>query len=145
MLILGRWRRLTAVTAGALWYIERIGEYMSNYVLRNKVTLKHRHYLLLANQAGHWFNASPNRVKEYQAAYGDNFCLVLYRDGPNDDAYVISFRALKSLFVEENLVPGPKDALRWHGSIRAGQLELRGVSETVSVEQCHNAFNLLDE
>lgn len=116
---------------------------MSNFILRNKSTLKQRHYLLLANQAGHWFSASPNVVKDYQAAYGDNFCLVLYRNGSNDDAYVVPFRRLKALFLEENLVPGPKGTLRWHGSIRGGQLELRGVHETVPVTQCYNAFDLL--
>jgi hypothetical protein len=32
---------------------------MPNYVLANRNRLKMRHYLLLANQATHWFNASP--------------------------------------------------------------------------------------
>jgi hypothetical protein len=77
---------------------------MGNYILRNKKSLKQRHYLLLANQTGHWFNASPSVIKDYQAAYCDDFCLVLYRDGPNDDAYVLPFRRLKSLLIEANVV-----------------------------------------
>jgi hypothetical protein len=84
-------------------------------------------------------------VKEYQAAYGNNFCLVLYRDGTNDDAYVIPFRRLTSLFVEKNLVAGAKGTLRWHGSVKGGQPELRGIDETVPVTQCYNTFSLLEK
>src|SRR5439155_19113606 len=91
-------------------------KWMNNFILQNKAKLAQDHYLLLANQADHWFNASPGRVKDFQAKHGDDFCLVLYRDGPNNDVYVIPYRRLKGIFTEENLVPGPKGTLRWHGT-----------------------------
>lgn len=71
---------------------------MSNFVVRNLHQLRKRHYLLLANQAGHWFNASPNVVEDHKRAYGTDFCLILYRSGPSDDAYVMPFRLINSLF-----------------------------------------------
>ncbi len=119
---------------------------MSNYIVDNKQTLKYRHYLLLANQEWHWFNASPGPINRYQLKCGDNFCLVLYRnkDQTANDAYVIPFRSLKQLFTERNLVPGSNDSLRWHGTIKDGYLNLKGgIGETIAVAPFHNAFDLL--
>ncbi len=118
---------------------------MGNYFLSNKGSLMKRHYLLLANQQGHWFNAAPNAVRKYQAKYKDDFCIVLYRSGPSDDAYVLPFRRVKSLFIEDNLTLGSNNWLRWHGSIRNGYLNIRGAKEAISVGQCYNAFELLKE
>jgi hypothetical protein len=101
------------------------------------------HYLLLANQATHWFNASPRVVNEYRARYGDDFCICLWRNGPDDDAYVLPFERLISLFTEGNLVGGSGNHLRWHGGVRDSHLTLRGTEKVLYVADCYNAFNLL--
>ena len=116
---------------------------MANFILDRRTALKRRHYLLLANQVTHWFNASPNVIKDYRSRFGEDFCVVLWRDGPDDDAYVIPFDRLRSLFSEENLVGGGGDHLRWHGGIRGNHLSLRGTEESVYAADCYNAFPLL--
>ncbi len=118
---------------------------MPNFVLERRRGLAQRHYLLLANQKHHWFNAYPRRVKTHRAKYGDSFCVVLWRSGDGDDAYVIPFAKLKELFVDKNLVSGPRKTLRWHGIVRNDQLILLGQrGRPAKVEGCHNAFHLLD-
>jgi hypothetical protein len=117
---------------------------MSNYIVDNQGPLKRRHYLLKANQKDHWFNASPNVVRNYQARHGDDFCLILYRTGLNNDAYVVPFQKVKSLFTKKNLVTGPNGILRWHGDIKEGRLGLRSSHETVSVNEFYNGFRLLE-
>ena len=116
---------------------------MANFILENRELLKRRHYLLLANQVTHWFNAAPNVIKDYRARYGDDFCIVLWRDGRDDDAYVIPFQRTKSLFTDQNLVGGTGDYLRWHGGIKGTHLSLRGTEDSVYVGDCYNAFHFL--
>lgn len=112
----------------------------SNYVCRHHNTLKRRHYPLLANQAFHWFNAYPGRLADCKTMFDDDFYLVLWRDRRGDDAYVIPYTRLKSLFVDRNLVLGSGGTLRWHGEVRDGSLKLRSVEVQISVSDCHNAF-----
>jgi hypothetical protein len=117
---------------------------MANFVQENLENLTPRHYLLLANKGKHWFNAYPGKIADYRARYGDDFCMVLWRSGRRDDAYVIPFVHLKSLFVDANLVGGPKKTLRWHGEVNNGELRLLGGrGEPVGVNGLHNSFHLL--
>jgi hypothetical protein len=116
---------------------------MANLILEKHGALKRRHYLLLANQVTHWFNASPNVIAEYRAQYGDDFCVVLWRNGSDNDAYVIPFQTVKSLFSNKNLVGGTGAHRRWHGGIKGSHLSLRGTDESVYVADCYNAFDLL--
>jgi hypothetical protein len=117
---------------------------MANFVKDNIENIRPRHYLLLANKGPHWFNAYPGVVADYHARYGDEFCLVLWRSGGKDDAYVIPYGKLKGLFIESNLVGGPKKTLRWHGTVKGGYLSLLGRrGEPVAVNGLHNAFELL--
>lgn len=118
---------------------------MENYIATNYRRIERRHYLLLANQADYWFNASPNRMNEYRANYGEAFCLVLWRGGPSDDTYVLPYAKIKLLFNDQNLVGNQSGGTRWHGSIRDGYLTLRGASELLPVFECYNAFNFLQE
>lgn len=116
---------------------------MANYIVNNKNILKDRHYLLLANQAGHWFNISPNRLNEYKERYIDDFCIILYRSGSHDDAYVMPFKAIKRLFSERSLMIASGGSSRWVGSIRNDQLNIRREDSTVLVSQYYNEFELL--
>ncbi len=118
---------------------------MPNFILENqlKLKLKRRHYLLLANQVAHWFNAAPNVLKDYRARFGEDFCIVLWRNGNDDDAYVLPFQRIKSLFTDKNLVAGTGNNLRWHGGVKDSYLSLRGTDDSVCVADCYNAFHLL--
>jgi hypothetical protein len=117
---------------------------MANFVKENVENIRPRHYLLLANKGHHWFNAYPGVIADYRSRYGDDFCLVLWRSGPRDDAYVVPYAQLKRLFVESNLVGGPKKTLRWHGTVKNDYLALLGRrGEPVPVRGLHNAFALL--
>ena len=118
---------------------------MSNYILQNLHRLKRRHYVLLANQAEHWFNASPTVMKKYIAQYVDDFCLILYRNDPNDDAFIMPFGLIKSVFTEENLaVASTSPVGRWHGSVKVDYLSIRGADDLILVAQCYNAIDLLE-
>ena len=118
---------------------------MTNYVFENRHRLTKRHYLLLANQAAHWFNASPNVIRHYQTFFRDDFCVVLWRDGQIDDAYVMPFERLKHLFIWENLQGGTGARQRWHGSVQGSQLSLRGTDKVLRVADCFNNFTLLQQ
>src|SRR5690349_17025713 len=98
---------------------------MSNFIIENHSALRRRHYLLLANQVSHWFNASPNVIDKHRKQYGDDFCVVLWRNGADNDTYVIPFQKLTSLFSTKNLVAGSGGRLRWHGGVNSSQLSLR--------------------
>lgn len=117
---------------------------MSNFVLENQLQLKRRHYLLMANAASHWFNAAPNVVAEYRAKFDERFCVVLWRSGRDDDAYVLPFPRIKSLFVEANLLIGKENRSRWHGGVVDGLLSLRGNGHSTKVGDLHNAFAFLE-
>lgn len=119
-------------------------EPIDNFVLRHHDVLRWRHYLLRANQAHHWFNAYPRPLETKRNRFGDDFCLVLWREGIGDDAYVIPYTRLKSLFIGRNLVHGTGRTLRWHGDIPDGQLRLRTTDDNVSVSDCYNAFDRLN-
>jgi hypothetical protein len=116
---------------------------MANFVAGQRDTLQLRHYLLLANQTDHWFNAYPNRVSAYRADYGDDFCLVLWRDTAKDDAYVLPYGAIKHLLVASNLDTAGKGSPRWIGRVQRDVLKI-GKSKGLSVETYHNAFDLLE-
>lgn len=115
---------------------------MGNYIHKNRDLLKRSHYLLLTNAEQYWFNASPGRLQDYRQQYGDDFCLVLYRYGPDNDCYIIPFKALKQLLISEYLVP-VKTSQRWHGSIKEDILRIRTADHTVNVSQYYNAIQLL--
>ena len=115
---------------------------MGNYINKNKELLKRRHYLLLTNAEQYWFNASPGRIQNYHQRYGTDFCLVLYRDSPDNDCYIIPFKALEQLFVSDYLVPAT-NSQRWHGSIKEDILRIRTANHTVNVSQYYNAIRLL--
>src|SRR5690349_9260656 len=117
---------------------------LANFILKRKDDLKRRHYLLLANQVTHWFNARPNVVDKYKAQFGSDFCLVLWRDGPEDDAYVIPIARLDPLFTKGNLVSGT-GGLRWHGGIIDDRLSLRDCDESIADADCYNAFHRLKD
>jgi hypothetical protein len=114
-----------------------------NYVTSRRGQLSHEHYVLLANVSDYWFNASADRLREYRRLYGDDFCLVIYRSGPQDDAYVMPFEQIASLFTERSLQSSNGSSQRWIGSMDDGYLRVRGNDEVVRVEQYHNAFHLL--
>ena len=116
---------------------------MGNYFHENKRALRPRHYPLRANAEGYWFNVSPNRLDEYRKGYGDSFCLIFFRTGPVDDAYVIPYGRIKHLLIPHNLVPGSGNTMRWMGSIVDGELSIRGAGASVEVADCHNAHRLL--
>ncbi len=58
--------------------------------------LRERHYVL--NSPGHprrWVAFSPNKVRQYQSKYGENFCLVITGDPlARDDFYAIPWSAI---------------------------------------------------
>jgi hypothetical protein len=117
---------------------------MSNYVVSNHRGISKCHYVLLTNQEDYWFNVWPSVLERYQEQYGDDFCVVLYRGGPENDAYVMPFARIKHLFAQYNLSPSSGNTLRWIGSIRNGELHVRRIGEIVLVSEYHNAFHLLD-
>ena len=111
---------------------------MGSYVADNRNRLGRRHYVRKAGAGDYWFSVYYNRVRRYQNDYGDDFCLVLYGSDSVDDAYVIPFRVVASLFTPSSLYPDD----RWIGSIKSDSLDIRNAG-SVSVAPYYNAFHLL--
>jgi len=82
-------------------------------------------------------------MKKYIAQYVDDFCLILYRNDPNDDAFIMPFGLIKSVFTEENLaVASTSPVGRWHGSVKVDYLSIRGGRQfdpCCPVLQCHRS------
>lgn len=117
---------------------------MANDIKNNYDRLNSRHYLLKTSRSDFWFNATPSRMRELANEHGDDFCVVVWRDGEDNDAYVMPYGEVKGEFVEDRLVEhrGKKQS-RWLGSIPKGKLTLRGSSIAADVSRFHNAFSPL--
>ena len=113
---------------------------MGSYVFDNRDDLSEYHYILKAASGDYWFAARPSKINEYNAKFGDNFCIVLYGSDEIDDCYVLPFIYIKNLFKNEFLY----DGTRWMGSISENLLRIRNSGTTLSVTSCYNAFELLD-
>ena len=50
----------------------------------------------------------------YKNQFGEKFCLVVFRTGPNNDAYIMPYSSVKDLFVQNNL---DRKHSRWIGQI----------------------------
>jgi hypothetical protein len=111
---------------------------MGNYIAENRRQLEGRHYVLRANSDNYWFNLSPNVVNRLKSQFGSRFCIVLFRDGPDDDAYIVPFRRIQHLLTQESLMSSGTDFGRWMGSIRDGELDIRRTDQIVNVADCHN-------
>lgn len=96
-----------------------------------------RHYVRLATAGNHWFDFSVGKVRSYQARFGDDFCLVVNGSREIDDAFVLPFRAVRDMFLEE-----ASDGHRWSGTIVGSILNVSGKS--LNVSKYHNNFGLLD-
>src|SRR5688572_879886 len=87
---------------------------MGNYIADNRDELSKRHYVRKASAQNYWFDFTANKIKSYQQQYGLNFCLIIYGSDLVDDAYIMPYNNVSSLFSDRFL-----DARgRWIGNIR---------------------------
>jgi hypothetical protein len=113
---------------------------MSSYVASNLSSLSRRHYLRRAGTEKYWFDFMHGKMESYRKKYGDDFCLVIYRPGDRDDAYIFPYSRVKHLFRDEYL----DNRNRWVGVINKKGLSVRGSEEPLSVSKYFNAFEMLD-
>ena len=113
---------------------------MGNYILDNRASLSDRHYIRKANTETYWFDFSYSKLKMYQKKFGDDFCLVIFRSGTEDDAYIMPFFQVKALFDTRFL----DDRNRWIGTITHNTINLSSSGHCMSVSAYYNAFQYLD-
>ena len=113
---------------------------MSNYITENKKSISTRHYVRKANASHYWFDFKYNKLQSYQKKFGEQFCLILYRSGPENDAYIIPFSLIKHLLTTGSLI----DQSRWMGSISDGYIHIRKSNQSISAKTFYNNFKLLD-
>jgi hypothetical protein len=111
---------------------------MGCYIAIHRGRLARRHYIRRANTEFFWFDFHYEKLKLYQRKYGDDFCLVLFRE---DDAYVLPYRKIATLFTEEML----DDRGRWIGNVRDGRIYLYPGRRSLSVSNYYNAYHLLGD
>jgi len=115
-----------------------------NYIDNNLERLKKYHYVLEANTKNMWFNFSENKLNRYIKKYNGKFCLIVYRSGLLNDAYVMPYQSVSHLFCQENLDHIRK---RWIGQISSEILTINPPgreSKILQVQDLHNTFKLLD-
>jgi hypothetical protein len=113
---------------------------MGNYIADNRNAFSERHYVRKASTKDYWFDFTANRVKSYQQQYGSDFCLIIYGSALSDDAYIMPYNNVSSLFSDRFL-----DARgRWIGNIRNNIIVLTPGGRSLSVSAYYNAFHLLD-
>ena len=76
--------------------------------------LRTRHYIIGSpRHPRRWAAFRPNKVKRYQSAFGEDFCLVVTGDpSVPKDFYAMPWRAVSSYFVSDNVYPGPRQTGR---------------------------------
>ena len=113
---------------------------MSNYISEHRQALRERHYIRKAGTEEYWFDFSANVLRDYIARFGNDFCMVLYGSEKHDDAYVLPFRAVRTLFTTARMHPR---RARWVGTIKNNRIQLSPSAASLSVSPYYNAFNLL--
>ncbi len=74
--------------------------------------------------------------------FKDGFCLILYKNKRDNDAYIIPYKVLSRILSDSNLRVWRKDSLRWLGTINNGILKVE--QDYLDIANYHNAFDLLD-
>lgn len=116
---------------------------MSSYISDNRILLGKRHYIRRTAGADYWFDFTVGKMRKYQEEFGDNFCVVLYASDTKDDAYIIPYKELKPVFLD-NLIDKRG---RWTGTIRENVLGIYkhpSPGRFVAISAYYNALELLD-
>ena len=111
----------------------------ANYVVDHLSDLERSHYVLKSNSRNYWFGLSYNEVMAYKDKFGGNFCIIIYRSGPDDDAYVVPFPSIEPLLRKEYLGKSG----RWHGRID-NRIQINREGLSIPSAEYHNAFSFLD-
>lgn len=114
---------------------------MSSYIADNLTVLSEKHYIRKAGASDYWFDFTYRKLGQYQAKYGNDFCLVLYASSTQDDSYILPYSHVKHLFSEDYL----DERLRWVGSISGNLLYIRRNNQSMSISAYYNAFDYLEE
>jgi hypothetical protein len=109
-------------------------------MMRNWDDIRRRHYVRKATADNHWFDFMPSRVRDYEAQFGQDFCLVVNGSDTREDAFVIPYRIARDVFADNAL----DNRGRWVGTIVGSTLTLTPSGNTLNVAAYHNAFALLD-
>jgi 5-methylcytosine-specific restriction endonuclease McrA len=114
---------------------------MGSYIYDQRAALAERHYVRKAGTDSYWFDFRVNKVDDFIQRYGENFCLILFGSEAQDDAFVMPYRAVKTLFNPANT---DRTGRRWIGSVRRGLIQLSPGSKSMPVLEFYNAFQHLE-
>ena len=103
---------------------------------------KSRHYCRLANATkptGENFHLdwTEGRIEHYRRKFGDDFCLIFYRNIPPLDFYAIPFEAIKDAIPHSHL----DGRRRWHGYIQDHKLKVTRRPYKVAVVDISDYYN----
>ncbi len=118
--------------------LEREGV-VASYIFDNRTARSERHYIRKAGTQEYWFDFSANKLNTYKSRFGLSFCMVLYGSDTEEDAYILPYSEVASLFTEDVL----DHRARWIGNIRNNILRLSS-GKSLSISAYYNAFDLLD-
>lgn len=112
---------------------------MGNFIAENRAELSESHYIRKAGAQHYWFDFSYNVLEKYKDDHGNQFCLIIYGSEVEDDAYIMPYSAVETLFRDGLL----DDRKRWIGTVKNNIINL-GSGNSMSVSEFYNRFDLLD-
>ncbi len=112
--------------------LEREGV-VASYIFDNRTALSERHYIRKAGTQEYWFDFSANKLNTYKSRFGLSFCMVLYGSDTEEDAYILPYSEVASLFTEDVL----DHRARWIGNIRNNILRLSS-GKSLSISAYYN-------
>src|SRR5438477_12259337 len=98
-----------------------------NVILAQRSELAERHYITRADpRNAYWFNFYAAKLRDYQQATGNDFCLIIAGDSTVEtDFFAIPFQEVAHMFGDEYLAPpGEDQKRRWIGTIRDNKLRV---------------------
>jgi hypothetical protein len=112
---------------------------MGNYIADNRDVLSQHHYIRKASAKDYWFDFFSSRVEFYQQKFGQQFCMVVYGSASEDDAYILPYTEVSTLFTKDML----DDRGRWIGYIKNNIIHLSPGNKCMSISGYYNTFDLL--
>jgi putative restriction endonuclease len=106
---------------------------MKNYALQNRQELEKSNYVRIAGpDTKYWVNFHFNKLKDYEAKFGDKFNLIIIGDeNIEGDFYAIPYWLVKPMFAEQYLYETPRQ--KWMATVNFHQLNVRKNHQTIDV------------
>lgn len=104
----------------------------------NLTGLKATNYVRKADRkTNYWFDIYVNTLNKFKTKFGENFNIIIHNTDENNpaDFYIIPYSVLKYILIQETSLKSEvrQNSIRWMGSIRNHQLELRNCPAKIDI------------